>query len=66
LVSKAKKGNRQFTKGLQTKKKENPVYKKNQGKEPIHQKYNANENTRRQNPKKKQTIYKNKVKTLCK
>jgi hypothetical protein len=35
------------------KKKKNPVYK-NQGGEPIHQKYKANEGTRRHNPKKKQ------------
>ncbi len=41
---------------------------KNQGLEPIHQKYNANESTSRHNPKKKQkkTINKNKVNTLCK
>ncbi len=41
---------------------------KNQGQEPIHQKYKANENTSRHNPKKKQkqTINKNQVKTLCK
>jgi len=42
--------------------------KKNQGPEPIHQKYKANESTSRHNLKKKQkkTINKNKVKTLCK
>jgi hypothetical protein len=32
--------------------KKNPVYK-NQGLEPIHQKYKANESTSRHNPKKK-------------
>jgi hypothetical protein len=44
-------------------KKKNPV-NKNQGWEPIHQKYKANENTNRHNPKKKQkqTINKNQVK----
>ncbi len=48
-------------------KKKNPV-NKNQGWEPIHQKYKANENTSRHNPKKKQkqTINKNHIKTLCK
>jgi hypothetical protein len=42
--------------------------KKDQEREPIHQKYKANENTSKHNPKKKQkqTIYKTKVKTLCK
>jgi hypothetical protein len=35
------------------KKKKNPVYK-NQGREPIHQKYKANESTSGHNPKKKQ------------
>jgi hypothetical protein len=56
-----------------TKKEEKPCMKflkknKNQGLEPIHQKYNANESTSRHNPKKKQkkTINKNKVNTLCK
>ncbi len=41
---------------------------KNQGWERIHQKYKANENTNRHNPKKKQkqTVNKNQVKTLCK
>jgi len=42
---------------------------KNQGWEPIDQKYKANENTSTHNPKKKrqkQTINKNQVKTLCK
>jgi hypothetical protein len=33
-------------------KKKNPTYK-NQGWEPIHKKYKANESTRRHNPKKK-------------
>jgi hypothetical protein len=49
------------------KKKKNPVYK-NQGQEPIHRKYRAKESTRRHNPKEKQkqTMNKNKVKTLCK
>jgi hypothetical protein len=44
---------------------EKPVYK-NQGREPIHQKYKANENTSKHNSKKKQkqTINKNKVKNL--
>jgi hypothetical protein len=44
-------------------KKKNLV-NKNQGREPIHQKYKANENTSRHNPKKKQkqTINKNQVK----
>jgi hypothetical protein len=48
-------------------KRKNPV-NKNQGWEPIHEKYKANENTSRRNPKEKQkqTINKNKVKTLCK
>jgi hypothetical protein len=48
-------------------KKKNPV-NKNQGLEPIYQKYKANENTSRHNPEKKQiqTINENKVKTLCK
>jgi hypothetical protein len=47
--------------------KKNPV-NKNQGWESIHQKYKANENTSRHNPKKKQkqTMNKNQVKTLCK
>jgi hypothetical protein len=46
-------------------KKKNPV-NKNQG--PIQQKYKANVSTSRHNPKKKkkQTINKNQVKTLCK
>jgi hypothetical protein len=41
---------------------------KNQGWEPIHEKYKVDENTSRCNPKEKQkqTINKNKVKTLCK
>jgi hypothetical protein len=51
------------------KEKKNPV-NKNQGWEPIHQKYEANENTSRHNLKKKQkqTINQkiNKMKTLCK
>ncbi len=49
------------------KRKKNLV-NKNQGWEPIFQKYKVNENTSRHNPKKKQkqTINKNKVKTLCK
>jgi len=44
------------------------IKKKNQGWERIHQKYKANENTNRHNPKKKQkqTVNKNQVKTLCK
>jgi hypothetical protein len=48
-------------------KKKNPV-NKNQGWEPIHQKYKAKENTSRHNLniKQKQTINKNQVKTLCK
>ncbi len=51
-------------------KKKNPIYK-NQGWEPIHQKYEGNESTSRHNPHKKkqtnkQTINKNKIKTLCK
>jgi len=47
--------------------KKNPI-NKNQGWEPIHQKYKENENTSTHNPKKKQkqTINKNQVKTLCK
>ncbi len=47
---------------------EEKPYKKNQGQEPIHHKYKANENTNRHNQKKrqKQTINKNQVKTLCK
>jgi hypothetical protein len=46
-------------------KKKNLVYK-NQGWEPIHQK--SKRDISKHNPKKKQkqTIYKNKVKTLCK
>jgi hypothetical protein len=39
---------------------ENPV-NKNQGWEPIHQKYKANENTSRHNPKKKQKQTINKI-----
>jgi hypothetical protein len=41
---------------------------KNQGWEPIHQKYKVNENISRHNPKKKQkqTIDQNQVKALCK
>jgi hypothetical protein len=35
-------------------KKKNPVYK-NEGREPIHQKYKANESRSRSNPKKKKT-----------
>jgi hypothetical protein len=52
---------------VKQRKKKNLVYQ-NQGWQPIHQKYKANENTSRQNPKKKQkqTINKNQVKTLCK
>jgi hypothetical protein len=47
-------------------KKKNPITK-NQRWKPIHQKYKTNENTNRHNPKKKkQTINKNKIKTLCK
>jgi hypothetical protein len=44
-----------------------PVYK-NQGREPIHHNYQANESTSKHNPKtkQKQTINQNKVKTLCK
>jgi len=40
------------------KKKKKTLYIKNQGQEPIHQKYKANENMNRYNPKKnrKQTI----------
>jgi hypothetical protein len=47
--------------------KKNPI-NKNQGWEPIQQKYKANENTSRHNLKRKQkqTINKNKVKPLCK
>jgi hypothetical protein len=47
--------------------KKNPV-NKNQGWEPMHPKYKANENTSKHNPKKKQkqTIDKIQVKTLCK
>jgi hypothetical protein len=37
----------------QFQKKKNHVYK-NQGREPIHQKYKANESTSKHNPKKKQ------------
>ncbi len=46
--------------------KNNPTYK-NEGWEPIHQKYQANENTSRHNPKKKQnqTINKKKRKQSC-
>ncbi len=42
--------------------------KSSQGWEPIHQKYKANENTNRHNPKKKQknTTNKNQAKILCK
>jgi hypothetical protein len=49
---------------LRFNKKKNPL-NKNQGWEPMHQKYKANENTSRHNPKKKQkqTINKNQVKT---
>jgi hypothetical protein len=52
---------------LLIKRKKNLVCK-NQGGEPIHQKYKAKETTNRGNPKKKQkqTINKNKVKTLYK
>jgi len=52
---------------LHLKRKKNLV-NKNQGWEPILQKYKANENTSKHNPKKnqKQTINKNKVRTLCK
>ncbi len=41
---------------------------KNQGREPIHQKYKATKNTTKDNLKEKQkeTINKNQVKTLCK
>jgi hypothetical protein len=39
--------------------KKNPVYK-NQGWEPIHQKYKANESTSRHNPKKQKTKASNK------
>ncbi len=48
-------------------KKKNLIYK-NQGREPIHKKYKAKDNINKHNPKKKQkqTIYKNKVKTLRK
>jgi hypothetical protein len=48
-------------------KKKNHV-NKNQGWEPIDQKYKAKENTSRHNPNKKQKkkINKNHVKTLCK
>jgi YD repeat-containing protein len=47
--------------------KRNPL-NKNQGWEPIQQKYNASENTSRHNLKRKQkqTINKNRVKTLWK
>jgi hypothetical protein len=49
------------------KKKKNHEYK-NQGWKPMHKKHKANESTSRHNPKKnqKQTINKNKVKTLFK
>jgi len=50
------------------KRKKNPVHKnKNQAWEPMHQKYKANENKSKHNPKKKQkqTINNNQVKTLC-
>ncbi len=49
------------------KKKKNYGHK-NQGWEPIYQKYKANENASIHNPKKKQkqTIIKNQVKILCK
>jgi hypothetical protein len=49
------------------KRKKNPEYKNQEG-EPIHQKYKAKESTNSHNPKKKQkqTINKNKVKTLYK
>jgi hypothetical protein len=52
---------------VKQRKKKNLVYQ-NQGWEPSHQKYKANENTSRHNPKKKQkqTINKNQVKTPCK
>jgi hypothetical protein len=48
-------------------KKKSFVYK-NQGWEPIHQRYKANESTSRHNPKKKQKqiINKSKEKTVCK
>jgi hypothetical protein len=56
----------QMSKWIPSKKK-NPVIK-NEGCEPIQQRYKANENTSRHNQKKKQkqTIKKNQVKTLCK
>jgi len=38
---------------VQSEKDEKPCKKINQGLEPIHQKYKANENTSRHNPKKK-------------
>ncbi len=48
-------------------KKKTHVYK-NQGQEPIHQRYKVNESTSKHNPqiKQKQTINKNKVKILFK
>jgi hypothetical protein len=48
------------------KRKKNSLYQ-NQGWEPIHQKYKANESTSRHTPKKKQkqAIIKNKVKTYA-
>jgi len=58
-----------MVKELQLKKKENPIYIYiYQVWKPIYQKYKANVNTSRHNPKKKQeqTIYKSKVKTLRK
>ncbi len=48
------------------KKKKNPICK-NQGQEPIHQRYKTNESTSRHNPKKKQKqIVQKKKKNLCK
>jgi hypothetical protein len=60
LAPRLKKDNSEFG-------EKNCVYK-NQGREPIHRKYKANEDTSKHNPKKKQkqTINKNKVKALCK
>jgi hypothetical protein len=56
----------QMSKWIPSKKK-NPVIK-NQGWEPIQQRYKANENTSRHNRKKKQkqTINKDQVMTVCK
>jgi hypothetical protein len=49
-----------------TRKKKKNTINKNQGWEPIQQKYEANENTSKHNPKKKKIVNKNQIKTLCK